>query len=134
MVRAALPHQTVGQHLTALPLDQLLEGGLEVPAVGDLLPLLVQDQVVDQLAGLADAAVQIHGGQHGLHRVRLDGGTLTAAAALLAPAQLQIAAQIQGLGHLHQTSLADQGRPDAGQIPLGQIGPVAVQVVGHHQS
>ena len=89
---------------------------------------------MDQLPGLADAPVQIDRSQHGLHRVRLDGGTVAAAAALLPLAQFQVAAQVQGLGHLHQAALAHQGRPDAGQVPLGQVRPGAVEVVCHHET
>ena len=68
-------------------LDQLLEGGFIVPAGGGLLLLLVQNQTVDELAHLADAPVQVDGGQHGLHRVGLDGGAGPAAAMVLPLAQ-----------------------------------------------
>ncbi len=41
--------------------------------------------------------------------------------ASLALAQLQIGAQVETLGHLVQTLLADQCGPDAGQVPLRDV-------------
>ena len=41
--------------------------------------------------------------------------------ALLAPAQLQIPAQVQLAGHLIEALLAHQRRPDPGQVPLRQV-------------
>ena len=133
MVWALGADELIAQHLAALPLHQLLQGGLIVPA-GALLLLLVQDEALDQLAGRADAPVQVHGGQYRLHRVGGDGGTGAASAGLLALPQLQIGAQLQHLGHLRQALLAHQGGPGAGQIPLRQVGVGAVQVVGHHHA
>ena len=74
MVRPTLPGEVVGQHLAALPLGQLLQGGFIVPSGGGFLLLLVQHQGVDQLPGLANASVQIDGSQQRLHRIGLDGG------------------------------------------------------------
>ena len=88
MVRAALAGETIGQDLAALPLDQLLQGRLKVSPSGGLFLLVGEDQIVDELSGLADAAVEIDGRQHRLHGVGLDGGPGPAAAVGLALAQL----------------------------------------------
>ena len=125
--------QAVFQHLPALPLHQLLEGGLVVPAHRHHVPP-VQDEALDELPGRADAPVQIDGRDDGLHRVGLDGGPLPAAAGVLAPAQLQAAPQPQLTGHQHQAALAHQGRPGAGQVPLGQVGLGAEQKVRRHHA
>ena len=130
MIGALGADELVAQHLAALPLHQLLKGGLVI-AAGALLRLPVQDELLDELPGRADAAVQVHGGQHRLHRVGNDGGPLPAAAGLLPLAQLQVGAQLQALGHFHQAALTHQGRPGAGQIPFRQVGVGAEQVVGH---
>ena len=127
-------HQPVLEHLSALPLDQLLEGSLVVPGTGDALDLPAEDILLDDLPGRANTPVQIDRRQHGLHRVRLNGGTGTAAAGLLSLAQQQVGTQIQGLRHLHQALLAHQGGPHPGQLSLGQIGMAPVQVVGHHHA
>ena len=119
VVGALLAHQAIVQHLAALPLDQLLKGGLVVPGLGQPGHLTAEDIFLDDLPGGADAPVQIDSGQHGLHRVGPDGGALASAAGLLAPAQVEILPQAQLLGHHHQALLADQGGPGAGQVPLG---------------
>ena len=134
VVGALLAGEAVFQHLAALPLDQLLEGGLIVPGAVQSLDLPAEDIPLDDLPGRADAPVQIDRRQHRLHCVGLDGGALPAAAGLLSFSQAQVLPQIQLRGHLHQALLAHQGRPGAGQLPLGQIGVVAVQVVGHHHT
>ena len=129
MVRTGGAHQTVGQHLAALPLDQLLKRGLVVPAAA-LLLFPVQNEALDDLPGGADAAVQIDRRQHGLHCVRHDGRPLPAAAGVLALAQLQVGAQLQLLGHLHQAALTHQGRPGTGQVALRQVRMGPVEIVG----
>lgn len=86
VVRAFLPHHAVGQLLTGLPLDVLLEQGLVVPAalLHHLFPLHVQQNAVDQLRRGGNAAVQIHGGEHSLGCIRQNGGPMAAAAGFLA--------------------------------------------------
>ena len=62
-----------------------LQLGLVVPAalLHLLLPLLVQQDAVDQVAGGVHAAIQIDGGEHGLRGVGQNGGTVAAAALFL---------------------------------------------------
>ena len=134
VVGALLAGQAVLQNLAALPLDQFLKGGLIVPGAGQSLHLPAEDILLYDLPGRSDPAVQINRGQHCLHSVRLDGGALSAAAGLLALAQVQILAQMQRLRHLYQAVLTHQGRPGPGQFPLRQIRVIAVQVVGHHHA
>ena len=124
------------QHLIGLALHQLLQFGLAVTAavLHHLLLLLFQQDPVDQRAHLVDAAIQIHRGQHRLHRVRQNGRTAAAAAALLALAQHQKVAQMQALGHLMQALLAHQRGADAGQLALRQVGVLAVQIVRRHEA
>ena len=59
VVGAFLPHHAVGQLLTGLPLDVLLEQGLVVPAalLHHLFPLHIQQDAVDQLRRSGNAAV-----------------------------------------------------------------------------
>ena len=56
------------------------------------------------------------------------------AASALPLAQAEVLPQAQLPGRLHQALLAHQGRPGAGQVALGQVGVIAVQVVGHHHA
>ena len=134
VVGALLAGEAVLEHLAALPLDQLLEGGLIVPGAVQPLDLPAEDIPLDDLPGRSDAAVQIDRRQHRLHRVGLDGGPVPSAAGLLPFAQAQVLPQVQLCGHLHQALFAHQSRPGTGQLPLGQVGVVAVQVVGHHHA
>ena len=92
MVGAPFADQGVGELLAALALDDLLQGGLVV--LGGVVDPgdVVEDKVLNQPPGGADAPVQIDRGQHRLHRVGLDGGPGAPAPQLLAFAQLQIAA------------------------------------------
>ena len=133
MVGSALPHQLVGEHLSALPLNKLLEGGLVVPA-GGLFGLLVQDEPLNDLPGLREPAVQIDSGQHSLHGVRPDGGPLPASPGLLPPAQLQVSPQPKLVGHLHQALFAHKGRPGPGQVPFGEVGMLFVEIVRRHHA
>ena len=136
VVGAFLPHHAVGQLLTGLPLDVLLQKGLVVPAafLHHLFPLHVQQNAVDQLRRGGNAAVQIHGGEHSLGCIRQNGGPMAAAAGLLALAQLQIAAQIQLLGHLVKALLAHQRCPDPGQIPLRQVRVPGEEILRRHKA
>ena len=134
MVGTRLPHQVIAQLLPALLLHQLLQGGLVVLILGHITGVAAEDKALNHLPGGADAPVQVNGGDDGLHRIRLDGGPPPAAAGALPLAQLQIVPQGQLPGHLHQTPLAHQSRPGAGELPLGHIGVRAVQVVGHHHA
>ena len=136
VIRAALGHRLIVQHLVGLALHQFLQLGLAVTAAAlhHLLLLLIQQDAMDQRAGLVDAAVQIHRGQHRLHRVRQNGRTAAAAAALLALAQQQEVPQAQTLGHLVQALLAHQGGADTGQLALRQVGMLAVQKVRRHEA
>ena len=59
---------------------------------------------------------------------------MTAAAAGLAPAQPEVAAQVQLTGHPCQAALAHQLRPQPGQVSLGQGGEAVEQVVRHHHA
>ena len=130
MVGAGGAGQLVAEKLVALALHQLLQLGLVVPAalLHLLLPLLVQQDAVDQVAGGIHAAIQIDGGEHGLRGVGQNGGAMAASALFLSPAQLQAAAQIQRLRHLVEALLADEGGTAAGQVALRQIGVLCVQV------
>ena len=136
VIGAALGHQFIVQHLIGLALHQLLQLCFAVPAAALhylLLPLVQQD-TMDQGAGLFDAAVQIYGSQHRLHGVRQDGRTAAAAAALLSLAQQQIVSQVQSLGHLVQAFLAHQRGTDTGQLSLRQIRVLAVKEIRRHKA
>ena len=124
------------QRLVAAPLHQLLQLRLVVPAalLHIRLPLLIQQDPVNERTGRLQPAVQIHGGKNGLRGVRQNGRPLPASAGLLALAPLQIGSQVETLGHLVQTLLADQCGPDAGQVPLRQIRVLAEQIVRRHQT
>ena len=136
MVGARGPRQLIVQHLAASALDQLLQLRLIVPAalLHHLLTLLVQQDAVDEVAGGVHPAVQIHGGKYGLGGVGQYGGPAAAAALLLALAQQQIIAQVQGLGHLVQALLTHQGGADAGQVALRQLRVLFEQVLGGHKA
>ena len=59
---------------------------------------------------------------------------MAAAAGLLTLAQLQIAAQIQLLGHLVKALLAHQRCPDPGQIPLRQVRVPGEEILRRHKA
>ena len=94
-------------------LDDLLQGGLIVhdPVAFDHLLGLGADEIQNKALGRLHTAVQIDGGQDGLHRVRQDGGALAAAADPLATSQQQAFAQSDLTGELIERAFADDGRP-----------------------
>ena len=134
MVRAGLAEKVIGQRLAALALDELLQGGLKVPAGVAHFGHIVQNEFLNDPSGLGNASVQIDGSQYGLNGVRPDGGPLSAAAGLFALAQLEVGAQVPLPGHDDQIVLTDETGPDAGEIALRKGGEVAVKVVRHHHA
>ena len=101
MVGSFLPHQPILKHLTALPLDQFLKGGLVVQGLGQPGNLPAEDKLLDKFPGGPDAAVQIDCGQNSLYSIGLDGGTLPTSAGVLPLAQTKIFSQIQFSGDFH---------------------------------
>ena len=91
--------------------------------------LALGDEGQDEALCHLHAAVQIQGGDDGLKGIGHHAGAGAAAAALLAPAQTQILAQIDLLCKLEQRTLADQAGTDAGQVALRPVGVGVEQII-----
>lgn len=78
VVRTAGGDQFILQRLVAAPLHQLLQLRLVVPAalLYIRLPLLIQQDPVNERTGCLQSAVQIYGGKNGLRGVRQNGRPL----------------------------------------------------------
>ena len=124
MVGAGLLRHAVDERAVRLTLHKLLQNRFVVAAalLHDLLALTVEQHAMDQLARGGKPAVEIHRGDDRLGRVRKDRRPRAPAAALLAVAELEIAAQLQLLRDLVQTFLAHERRADARQLALRRVG------------
>src|SRR5512133_3601793 len=126
----------VGGHSAQAGGGQLLQRGLVVeggPPAGRLHhPVL--EQPADQGGRPRQALVDVDGPEHGLEGVGQDGGLVAPARQLLAPAQAYGVAHAQLAGHLGQHVHVHRGRPQLGQLALGQVGEGAVDDVGDDQA
>src|SRR5215211_601759 len=126
----------VGGHPAQAGGGQLLERGLVVesrPPPGGLHhPVL--EQPAHQRGRPRQALVQVDGPEHGLEGVGQDRGLVAAARQLLAPAQTDGLADAELAGHLGEHVHVHRGRPQLGQLALGQVREGAVDDVGHDQA
>ena len=102
MVGAGLADELVAQDLILLALHQLLQSGLVVKIMRLSGRDIAEDQAVDDLLGCGEAAVHIACRDDGLHGVGDDGVALAAAAVLLAVAEQQESAQMDGCSRAGQ--------------------------------
>src|SRR5215218_4559853 len=126
----------VGGHPAQAGGGQLLERGLVVesrPPPGGLHhPVL--EQPAHQRGRPRQALVQVDGPEHGLEGVGQDRGLVAAARQLLTPAQAHGLADAELAGHLGEHVHVHRGRPQLGQLALGQVGEGPVDDVGHDQA
>ena len=130
----SLASQAVLQNLAALPLHQLLKGGLIVPGAGQPLHLPAEDILLYDLPGrgrsrrpnrpqpapASTASAWMEG------RFRPPPASLPLPRCRYSPRCSASATSTRLSSH--------QGRPGPGQLPFGQIRVVAVQVVSHHHT
>jgi len=111
---------------------ELLEAVLEVsPArlLGDLRDPPAE-ALEDELARRLDAPREVHGADHGLEGVGEDRGLRPT------PRRILASPEQDGLGNAEldrergERGRAHDGGPDAGEVPLGQLGEGAVEVGG----
>src|SRR5215208_4558176 len=135
-VVGALLLDGVGGHPAQAGGGQLLERGLVVE--GRPPPRRLHHPVLEQPAHQGgrpgEALVEVDGPEHGLEGVGQDRGLVPAAGQLLAPAQPHGVADAQLAGHLGEHVHVDRGRPQLGQLALGQVGEGAVDDVGDDQA
>src|SRR6185437_6464778 len=114
---------------------QLLEAALvvEVVGLGGGPGQAVADQPEDQRAGGVPAGVEVDGADDGFEGVGQDGRLGPAAGRLLAPAEEEDGPDAEAFGDLGEDPGVDDGGPDLGELPLGEVGVEAVAVLGHHQ-
>src|SRR5215218_6034442 len=126
----------IGRHPAQAGGGQLLERGLVVEggAAAGGLHHPVLEQPAHQGGGPREALVEVDGAEQGLEGVGQDGGLVPAARQLLAPAQAHGVADPELAGHLGEHVHVDRGRPQLGQLPLGQVGEGAVDDVGDDQA
>ena len=131
VVRSRLLHQNIGELLLRILLDDLLEDGLIVLKGGSRLPVFHHFfyKTENELLCRRHPAIQIDGGDQGLKGVRQDGGALPSPHILLPLSQKEELTQPYLLGKDTQALVTHQGGPGLGQLPLGQVGEVAEQVV-----
>ena len=129
MVRALLAGQMVAQDLVLLLLDLLLQCGLVVHVMELRHRHIAQHKGADKAQRRLIAAVQVTGGNDTLHRIGQNGIAGPAAEALLAVAQQQEIAQADAPCDQCQALLADHIRPHPGQLALGTVREIPVQVV-----
>src|SRR5512132_1123422 len=126
----------VGGHPAQAGGGQLLERGLVVeggPQAGRLHhPVL--EQPAHQRGRPRQALVEVDGPEDGLEGVGQDRGLVPTAGELLAPAQAHGVADAQLAGHLREHVHVHRGRPQLGQLALGQVGEGAVDDVGDDQA
>ena len=108
VVRSGGVHQLIGEHLTTFSLDQFLQVGFVIPAGLIDLVHVIQDKALNDVPVIVEPTVQKNCGQEGLHCVGQNGRTTASTAGIFTLAQLQVASQIQGLGHQYQAVFADQ--------------------------
>ena len=85
-------------------------------------------------AAVAQAGVEVEGGDDGLEGVREQGGFGAAAAALLALAEAEAGAEVEAEGHLAEVAAADDGGAEAGELALAGVGEAAVEGLGDDQA
>ena len=121
MVRAALPRQFVVDGHRALTLEKLLQGRLVVqaPAADDRLGA-GEDETENKGLRTLHAAVQVNRRDQRLRHIRENAGALPVPGDLGPAAKAHAFAQAELPRRAAQALLADQLRPDAGHLPLGE--------------
>ena len=123
MRRAFLVHEHVFRPLVEPFLEQLLQAALGVDT--EQLFLVGVDVRLEEAAdngqGLVVAAVLEDGADQGLVGAAEDGRFLPAVRGVLAPAEQQVAAQVDLPGPRRQAALVDQGGAQPGEFALAQF-------------
>lgn len=113
MIRPLLADKLVGEHLPALTLHKLLQGGF---IVGEGRRFdgadIVQQAAMDKSRRCFHAGVEIHSGNDRLHSVGKDRRALPPAVVLLTLAETEIVAQMQLQRHTMERLLADELRAE----------------------
>src|SRR6478672_279504 len=111
---------------------ELLEAGLPVQAgaeSGGVLHQRVEEQVHD-LAGGLEPAAEVDRADERLDRVGQDRGLVAPAGGLLAPAELDVPAEVDGAGHLGEGAGVHDRGPQLREAALGEVRVGAEQRVG----
>lgn len=134
MVRPVLGDAVLG-HAEFRGRGELLQAGLPVQTGAEQRGTLQQrvEQPVDQLAGGVETVLEVDRADQRLGGVGEDARLLPATGHLLAPAQVEVRAEPvvpEGGGHAREGVHVHDARPQLGELPLGQLGVVAVQPLG----
>ena len=92
----------------------------------------VAEEAGDDVPGHHRTAVDVHGADDGLQRVRQDRRLAPAPGRRLPLAEQDRIAQFDGVGQLGQGGGVDHRLADVGQLAFGQGGVALVGEVGHH--
>src|SRR5712692_1167183 len=112
-------------------LRHLLQAAFEVLVLGGGRQRSVAVEVV--VIGGVVAGIQKHSAKHGLERIREQRLQTSTAALGDALAQVEVAAEVELLGHLGQRVGVDHRRTSLCQLALGRARVVLVQVLGGDQ-
>ena len=122
------PERRAGRHLLQARLP--VESG---PERGGLLDERVE-VVVHEARGEVDVGREEDGADERLEGVGQDRGLVAAAGRLLALAEHDVLPEVEDAGDVGEGAHVDDGRAQLGQLPLGQVGVLAVERLGDDET